>query len=91
MQPRRTGRRWETSVSTADQDELLPLSASLQPLKTLGAPISYWSLWSLVTTGDVPAVRLGRYYGIRRQDLPVIAATLIRRTSRTPTPTKPAA
>jgi hypothetical protein len=91
MLPRRTGRRWETSVSTIDQDELLPLSASLQLLKALGAPTTYWGLWTLVTAGDVPSVRLGRYYGIRRQDLPTVATTIIRRTSRTSAPTKPAA
>jgi hypothetical protein len=78
-------------MSPDQEADLLPLASALKPLKDLGADASYWRLWTMATSGDVPALRVGNAWLIRRPDLPTIAAAIIKKTSRTPTPTKPAA
>ncbi|NIE81065.1 MULTISPECIES: hypothetical protein [unclassified Asaia] len=62
-----------TALETTD---FLPLADALRVLADMGVKNSRSHLYSLAREGVIPTIRLGFACGVRRDDLPEIAATV---------------
>jgi hypothetical protein len=69
-------------------DDLVDLPAALAALAAAGiSDLTYSTFWQAVGAGRIPAQRLGRFWRIRRADLPVVIRHFQDREAHPPTAT----